>query len=207
MPYPGELLPKNTYVGSINTGAVIDKHPLVFLLRRISNLNSEVKFKDLFPSGRAELYGYSTYIFGEYKIVHLRFRPSKMYEYWKKGDACLTSDQIEHNSNSNDQAIFLQLRDFYNIDFPINKQKDGKVTQTISAKLSAEHRPTLDNYWHFELVIRNETGIEISKEEAGDKEFYKRKAREFAEEIIMNSIEVDVPSEVQLNPQLYTTPE
>lgn len=202
MQYPAELLPKHNYRGEINVERLIDIHPNAYLLRKsaVGADLANLKFRDVFP-GRGDLFGLSTYVFGDYKKTHFKFK-TKSRSYWKEGDSCLMSHQIIFELEPpNIYPLYLPLKHCHSVDFPIKKILENKKTETVNSTISVVHRPMVDNYWHFELVVKSSSGEELMGKQV--KEYHKRSAQEFAEDYIMQLVTAQDQAESELNTVLY----
>ncbi|SKC73587.1 hypothetical protein [Ohtaekwangia koreensis] len=201
MSYPQELLPKYNYKSNIEVERLLLSHPSASLLRKSADGAdlSDLKVRDVFPN-RGSLYGFSTYFFGEFLNDHIKYK-TKTRTYWKEGDACLKSKDVKYtNESSLVFPLYFKLKDCHELKIPL-KKTENKLTQTVMSTLLVKHRPMLDNYWHFEFVVFDESGTEIDSSNL--KEYHKKSALEFVEDQIMTLVDTNDASANKIQNPLY----
>jgi len=184
MSYPIELLPNNKYLQNMDMKVVFKNHPDFVLLRKsVSKIldKSNVKVREITIHNK-DIFGLSTFSFGNYKIEHLKFKPSGRPidgDYWIKGNSILNKEDIICTDDSDKvDPIYFKAQKIHSLDFPLEKNIK-QITQKIDGKIHICHKATNTNYWHFELIVTDKDGNEYKREEDGEKNYAKRAAETF----------------------------
>ncbi len=198
MNYPPELLPQDRY-------RIMDTADLpgsVILLRRLNYRCGHVPFDDfgelpakvlLGHESLSKAGGLSLNMCGVYRPEHLqlRARPSVACpgpdNYWYPGDWLPSVDDIDFERDPACCPARLHLADVHGMPFPTKNDQLAQSGHTVSGLLKAEHRPTLANFWHFELQFYGDEGKPVT----GSGTAWKRKAYEFVVRNLVQHVHVD----------------
>lgn len=181
MCYPQKLLPQQDDV-IITAQDIVD----YCLVRETSNNFYSKEFLDIPESAKAKMlvgentsrtdvFELSLYLFGEYNLdtVGIRVDDAELEVFWDPGSAVPKVKDIPfHKINS--FPVFLSAGALYDYKCTI----DGDETrETVVVQSSYEHRPTIVNYWHFQLF-----SVENNKRLSRD--LNSRKAKRIAKSLL-----------------------
>lgn len=152
--YPKEILPNPSF-SIIRTN--LSNH---YLLRKT---NSKDLFhpstglikEELITERNSGMFGYSTHLFGVYKIEHLclnlNISPDKKYftAYWSPNTDVKSPIFVkDYTLDDKYGYFFIPISKLENIKLPFEKG-DNKTSYVCTSNV--EHCPTNSNYWHFEI--------------------------------------------------------
>lgn len=152
--YPKEILPNP------NFSIIHTNFSNQYLLRKTNSKDlfnpSTGLIKDELITDRSSgMFGYSTNLFGIFKIEHLglnlNISPEKNYftTYWKEGEKVkFPIFGKDYTVDEEYGYFFIPISKIENINIPF--EKGDTNTQYICSSI-VKHLPTNSNYWHFEI--------------------------------------------------------
>ena len=112
-----------------------------------------------------ELYGLSSSLLGTFLPEHAKlFVDGKNQPYWRPGSQVPKSQRVKF-SVVDCPVVFFCVQDLDNTVFPLEKTL-RKGVQEFTGTCRLIHRPTIFNFWHFELAILGENQEEIKKSDS-----------------------------------------
>jgi hypothetical protein len=212
MVYPKELLPDTKYFKEIETDNVLKHHPEIHILRKSSSDNvvdpNDIKVRDICLNAK-DVFGLSTYLFGNYKVEHVKYKAIErpLEDYWSDSTQCLSPTNIKYvEEPANIIPIYFEIKSLHLYAFPMHKKgEDGKkITETINGMVHVIHKPTNTNYWHFELIVKDQDGKEYERDTDGKKNFVKRAAEAFLETHLKHIANASCHPPESIKPEIYT---
>lgn len=206
MSYPLELLPKINYkkitTEELPKEAVIirttDEKVILDELGKISD-------KYIVKSGsEKQVFDLSVNLYGIYKLEHIKIQPKKgsgLDDEWKEDDTCLTEvAQDKFEINENKEAIFFLVFDIHDKKIPYNKEINGQ-TSDFEAICKVIHKPTIGNFWHFEVSYKEESGNMI---QYGGSSWQKKLRGSIIRSFLKLYATTSVQKEYIINEEIYT---
>jgi hypothetical protein len=191
MSYPKVLLPLPSYF------TIYEDLPagssLIRLTEKEITPGAKVEVKDLAAYNK-DLFGFSTNLLGHFLPEHSIYQPLKKadldyYQNWnEKSSPCLKPSQIKYEEVKR-TPLFIPVTAVHNISFPYKvtskekikfiDEKTGKLRKEFKTTVSqgsvkVVHKPNLCNFWHFELKVFDQNGLELLRKEV--KPLYERAA-------------------------------
>lgn len=154
MCYPKKLLPREDDV-IISPETIIDfclvrETSEDFYSTEFKDVPVEAKSKKLVGEGisSTDVFELSLNLFGEYNLdtIGIKINNKDYYNPWTPGTTAVSANDISY-SKIEAFPVFLLAEELYQYQYSF-EDSSGK-TETII--LSFEHKPTIANYWHFQL--------------------------------------------------------
>jgi hypothetical protein len=163
--YPGRLLPQPIYLiisgAQISAGAVVRRTP-----EHLPLLGEDGKILPGQLSSPTEdiARGFSVNLLGLFQIEDVGWRPLKedLSKYWEEGEEGLSPQEgeAEYKEPTTWNYYWLDIQDVHGVSFT----SSGKQFTCCVC-----HKPTLCNYWHFELHFHDANGIVVSQMSSNQK--------------------------------------
>ena len=186
MEYPEGLLPRRHY-------RLIDADALpksAVFLRRL-NLGCDSIELDEFGEipasvllgheSLSKLDGLSINLCGDFQPEHLRLRVTGVVgendpsRYWQPGEAAVAPNAVQFESLTDICPAYLRLESCHELAFPARDEASLQHATSFSGRVRIVHRPTITNYWHFEVVFHDGDGSIVG----ANKSSWKSKAYAF----------------------------
>lgn len=113
--------------------------------------------------------GLSANLFAIFLADHLKYDPidKSYHDYWNSGDEIPAKEEIEFNIAEEVLPIFFLITDLHNQKFPYQKIEPKNKIIEFEGRIEIIHKPTMCNFWHFELTIYDSEGNEITNASSG----------------------------------------
>lgn len=205
MNYPLELLPKINYK-KIITEELPEESVIIRTTdeKVILDELGKIPEKYIVKSGsEKQVFDLSVNLYGVYKLEHIKIQVIKgsgLDEEWKEGDSCLTEvEQDKFEINENKDAIFFLVFDINNKEIPYQKEINGK-TSDYEAICKVIHKPTVGNFWHFEVSYMEESGNII---QYGGSGWHKKLRSSIIRSFLKLHAKTSIQNEYSINEEIY----
>lgn len=206
MSYPSELLPKSNYKKIIT-----EELPQDSVIIRTTDEKvvldelEKIPEKYIVKSGsEKQVFDLSVNLYGVYRLEYIKIQPIKgsgLDNEWKEGDFCLTEvEQDKFEVQENKEAIFFLVFDIHNTEIPYKKEINGQ-TSDFEAICKVIHKPTVGNFWHFEVSYNEESGNII---QYGGSSWQKRLRSSIIRSFLKLHAKISIQNEDTINEDIYT---
>lgn len=203
--YPDNLLPKKQYKLRIPTSDVSSHFLIRKSLGDIYDSDGEILIDSVLRSAR-ESFGLSCNLFSNYEVSHLAYRCTDgiLDENWDGNADCQVGDN-QFIKIHPEEPLFFSVAKLHERRVPYQKPgkpERGKPPVNVDFEATCElvHKPTICNYWHFEVHFKDaeEKFIRYS-----GSEWQKKLAEFLPKSFFLKAIQAEIPPQNTLSKDAY----
>jgi hypothetical protein len=119
---------------------------------------------------KRDVFVFSVYLYGYYDCSHLSIDllDDSLNDYWDRESLDLQANEIAYCMKDDSYPLFFDASKVYNYGFKYNNEQ---------FYLSFQHKPTIVNYWHFQIYTCDDKGNQLPREADSEKKESKSESK------------------------------